>query len=101
MTPQIKENLRVYAGTYLIAGLFVFITLLQSFVAQFNEFKEFTPAQLSAVTNIKWIFATANMLISAGVVILAFLNQSLARANVKRDAAAAGNTPSPFPPTIK
>ncbi len=85
MSPIVKEHVRAYSSTYFIAGLFVLITLLQSFVAQFSEFKDYTPEQLSSVTGIQWTFAVCNSFISAGVVILAFLNQTFARANQKRE----------------
>lgn len=91
----IREHARAYAGTYLTAGLFVFVTLLQSFVAQFAEFKDYTSVQLSTVTFIRWAFAGANTLIATGVVILAFLNQTKSRADAKREAR---ETATPFTP---
>lgn len=90
----VKEHAKAYAATYLIAGIFVVVTILQSFVAQFAKYQDFTSEQLAHVTRIQWAFAGANTLISAGIVILAFLNQTLARANAKRE----GKTNAPFPP---
>lgn len=101
---RLSDHLAFYAGAYLVGGLFIFVTILQSFVAQFAEFKDFNHAQLAEVTFIRWGFAAANTAISAGVVILAFLNQALARANVKKDADTAekkGVSNPPFAPPAR
>lgn len=98
-TPPVnaKEHVKTYASTYLIAGIFVVVTVLQSYSAQFAKYESLSAEQLHAVTDISWRITWSNTLIAAGINILAFLNQTKSRADAKR-AAHEGQTPNPFPP---
>jgi hypothetical protein len=77
-----------YGRSYLIGSLFITVAVATAFV---GEFENMTPAQIAAMTKLQWAVAYAQVIISAGTTILAFLNQTIARAGQP--------VPSPGPST--
>jgi hypothetical protein len=66
-----------YGRSYLIGFLFVTVAVATAFV---GEFENMTAAQIQGMTRLQWAVAYSQVIISAGTTILAFLNQTIARA---------------------
>ncbi len=69
-------HLQKYGKTYLFGALFVLVTVAEGFV---GEFQNVAPDAVAHWTRLQWAVAIANVAITAGTTLLAFLNPTYSK----------------------
>lgn len=71
MNPQ--THMQKFGRAYLIGALFVFVQVLSAIVGEFGGMK---PEEIASMTHFEWFTHWCAVGVSAGTVVLAFLNKS-------------------------
>jgi hypothetical protein len=72
MNPQ--THMQRFGRAYLVGALFVIVNVFTAIVGEFSDIK---PEDIAKFTTFQWFLHWSAVIVSAGTVILAFLNQSV------------------------
>jgi choline-glycine betaine transporter len=72
MNPQ--THMERFGRAYLVGALFVLVSVANAIYGEFGEIK---PDELNGFTRFQWFLHWDSVVVAAGTVILAFLNQSM------------------------